>query len=90
MRAGQLEQTVDFYNPEDNNCFFVLSLYLSDNTLIYESDMLAPGERVKNITLYQPLERGIYGNCKLVYNCFALDGETPLNGSNVVLEINSQ
>lgn len=65
MRAGQLEQTVDFYNPEDNNCFFVLSLYLSDNTLLYKSDMLSPGERVTDITLSVPLERGIYRNCKL-------------------------
>ena len=34
MRAGQLNQTVDFYNPNENNCYFVISLYLSDDTLI--------------------------------------------------------
>ena len=90
LKAGQLEQTVDFYNPKDNNCFFVLSLYLSDGTLIYKSDMLAPSEHITDITLSQELQRGLYRNCRLVYNCYSLDGKTPLNGSNVVIEINSQ
>ena len=90
MRSGQLNQTVDFYNPKENNCYFVISLYLSDDTLIYKSDMIAPAEHIKEITLLQELKRGIYRNCRLVYNCYSLDNKTQLNGSNVVLEINAQ
>lgn len=90
MRAGQLEQTVDFYNPQENNCYFVITLCLSDDTEIYKSDMLAPGEHITAITLSQELQRGLYRNCRMIYNCYALDGKTKLNGSNVVLEINSQ
>lgn len=90
MRAGELKQTVDFYNPKENNCYFVISLYLSDDTLIYKSDMIAPAEQIKEITLLQELKRGIYRNCRLVYNCYSLDNKTQLNGSNVVLEINAQ
>ena len=90
MRAGELKQKVNFYNPKENNCYFVISLYLSDDTLIYKSDMLAPAESIKEITLLQELKRGIYRNCRLVYNCYSLDNKTQLNGSNVVLEINSQ
>lgn len=90
MRAGELKQTVDFYNPQENNCYFVISLYLSDDTLIYKSDMIAPAEYIKEITLLQELKRGIYRNCRLVYNCYSLDNKTQLNGSNVVLEINAQ
>lgn len=90
MRAGELKQTVDFYNPKENNCYFVISLYLSDDTLIYKSDMIAPAEHIKEITLLQELKRGIYRNCRLVYNCYSLDNKTQLNGSNVVLEINAQ
>ncbi len=89
MKAGQLRQTVDFHNPKENNCYFVLSLYLSDNTLIYQSDMIAPSEHITEIELLQELQKGVYRNCRLVYSCFALDGKTKLNGSNVVLEINS-
>lgn len=90
MRAGQLEQIVDFYNPKENSCYFVITLCLSDDTVIYKSGMLAPGEHITAITLSQELQRGLYRNCRMIYNCYALDGKTQLNGSNVVLEINSQ
>ena len=90
MRAGQLEQTVDFYNPKENSGYFVIRLCLLDDTVIYKSGMLAPGEHITTITLSQELQRGLYRNCRMIYNCYALDGKTQLNGSNVVLEINSQ
>ncbi len=90
MRAEQLQQMVDFYNPKENNCYFVISLYLSDDTLIYKSDMIAPGEHITDITLLQELQRGIYRNCRMVYNCYSLDSKKQLNGSDVILEINSK
>ena len=89
MKSGQLQQTVDFYNPEQNACCFVLSLYLSDDTLIYQSDFLAPGEHISEITLNQALQRGVYGKCRLVYECFTLDNKCALNTGEVILEINS-
>lgn len=90
MRAGQLEQTVDFYNPKENSCYFVITICLSDDTVIYKSELLAPSKHITSITLSQELQRGLYRNCRMIYNCYALDGKTQLNGSNVVLEINSQ
>lgn len=89
MRAGQLQQTVDFYNPNEN-CYFVISLYLSDGTLIYKSDMIAPSEYITEITLLQPLQRGIYNKCNMVFDCYALDKTTALNGGSTNIEINSQ
>ena len=89
MKSGQLQQTVDFHNPEQNACYFVLSLYLSDDTLIYQSDFLAPGEHISEITLNQALQRGVYGKCRLVYECFTLDNKCALNTGEVILEINS-
>lgn len=89
MKAGQLQQTVDFYNPEHNACYFVLSLYLSDDTLIYQSGFLAPGEHITEIMLNQALQRGVYGKCRLVYECFTLDNKCALNTGEVILEINS-
>lgn len=90
LQSGRLEQAVDFHNPKENTCYFVLSLYLSDDTLIYQSDYLAPGERITEIKLTQPLQRGIYGKCRLVYECFTLDKKYALNTGEVVLEINSR
>lgn len=89
MKAGQLQQSVDFYNPESNECYFVLSLYLSDDTLIYQSGFIEPGENITEIMLSQTLERGIYGKCRLVYDCYSLNEKCPLNSGEVVLEINS-
>ena len=89
MKSGQLQQTVDFYNPEQNACYFVLSLYLSDDTLIYQSGFLAPGEHISEIMLNQALQRGVYGKCRLVYECFTLGNKCALNTGEVILEINS-
>jgi len=90
FKSGQLNQKVDFYNPESNSCYFIISLYLSDNTLIYKSDYLSPGEHIKEITLNQELKRGLYNNCQLIYNCYTLDNKSTLNSGKVKLEINSQ
>ncbi|MBQ8028147.1 MAG: hypothetical protein IJ262_01930 [Clostridia bacterium] len=90
LKAGQLEQKVDFFNPNNNPCYFVISLYLSDGTLIYKSDFIAPSEHINNIKLTQVLKRGVYGNCRLVYDCYALNNKATLNSGEVKLEINSQ
>lgn len=90
LQHGRIHQTVNFYNPENNNCYFVISLYLSDDTLIYKSDYIAPGEKITSITLLQELEKGIYKNCVLKYECFAIDDNTQLNGTQYKIELNTQ
>lgn len=90
FKAGTNQQTVDFHNPASNDCYFKISLYLSNDFLLYESDLIKPGEQLKEITINQKLEKGIYKNCLLVYQCYSLDGETPLNGSTQNIEINSK
>ena len=90
FKAGTIQQTVDFHNPATNDCYFKISLYLSNDYLLYESDLIKPGEQLKEITINQKLEKGIYKNCLLVYQCYSLDGETPLNGSTQNIEINSK
>lgn len=89
LKPNQLEQTVNFYNPEKNNCLFVISLYLSDDTLIFQSDYIRPGDQLTQITLLTELQQGIYKNCRLVYECFSLDGQTQYNGSQFSIDINT-
>jgi len=89
MKSGQLEQKVDFYNPDENNCLFLITLYLSDDTLIWQSDLIRPSEHITQITLKQKLQRGLYRNCRLVYDCYTLDEKNILNGGQVKIEINS-
>lgn len=89
LKSGQLQQNVDFYNPKDNQCYFVISIYLSDDTLIYKSDYLAPAETITEITLLQTLKKGTYKNCRIVYNCYTLDSKATLNSGDVKIEISS-
>lgn len=89
MEPNQTEQTVHFYNPEKNNCLFVISLYLSDGTLIFQSKYISPGEQLTDIALLTQLEQGIYKNCCLLYECYSLDGLTQYNGSQFTIEINT-
>lgn len=89
LKSNQLKQKVDFYNPAKNNCYFRITLYLSDDTLIWQSGLIKPSEHITEITLNQKLQRGLYSNCRLVYDCYTLDEKSPLNGGQVKLEINS-
>lgn len=90
MVSGQLNQNVDFYNP-NTNCVFQLSLYLSDDTLLYQSDFLNPSECISEIELSQELKRGTYKNCRLVFDCFTLtETKEPLNSGTVIMEITAR
>lgn len=89
LKSGQLEQKVDFSNPADNPCYFQLSLFLSDDTLIWQSEYIAPSEKITDITLNQELQRGVYRHCRLVYDCYSLKDNAKMNGGDVELEINS-
>lgn len=101
FKTGKTKQGVDFYNPDENTCFFRISLVIKDEpdtangeegnageeTVLWTSDMIEPGEHVKSIKIGKELESGEYAAI-LKYECFSLKDETPLNGSNVELTLN--
>lgn len=101
FKTGKTKQSVDFYNPDENTCFFRISLVIKDETdtangeegnageetVLWTSDMIEPGEHVKSIKLSKELESGEY-TATLKYECFRLQDKTPLNGSNVELTLN--
>ena len=101
FKAGKEKQSVDFYNPDENTCFFRISLVVKDETdtangeegnageetVLWTSDFIEPGEHVKSIKLSKELESGEYAAI-LKYECFSLKDKTPLNGSNVELTLN--
>ena len=101
FKTGKTKQSVDFYNPDENTCFFRISLVIKDEpdtangeegnageeTVLWTSDMIEPGEHVKSIKIGKELESGEYAAI-LKYECFSLKDETPLNGSNVELTLN--
>lgn len=101
FKAGKEKQSVDFYNPDENTCFFRISLVVKDETdtangeegnageetVLWTSDFIEPGEHVKSIKLSKELESGEY-TATLKYECFRLQDKTPLNGSNIELTLN--
>ena len=69
LKAGQTEQSVNLYNPAENECYFVMTLLLPDGTQIWKSKMVEPGKGLYEITLDQPVEAGVYENSSLKYEC---------------------
>ena len=88
LKAGQTEQSVNLYNPAENDCYFVMTLLLPDGTQIWKSKMVEPGKGLYEITLDQPVEAGTYENSTLKYECYRMDEElTALNGSEIRLTL---
>lgn len=84
FKAGSTEQSVNLYNPEQNTCYFKMTILLNDGTTLWESKLIEPGKAIYEITLNQSLSAGEYEDCTLKYECFAMDEEqTPLNGSEI-------
>lgn len=82
LRAGSKEQTLCMPNPPQNCCYFQISLYLEDGTLLWQSDLIEPGETSKPIVLTKPLSKGTYPKAVLRYACYRMDEDlTPLNGA---------
>ncbi len=87
FKAGKKKQSVNFYNPKENTCYFRISLVLKADEaeeVLWTSELIEPGEEVKSIKLDKELESGEYPAI-LKYECFSLKDETLLNGSNVEL-----
>ena len=89
IKADTAEQSVNLHNPEENTCYFKMSIILSDGTIIWEGGLLEPGKAIHDITLSQTLAIGTYEDSMLVYECFAMDeSQTPLNGAEVKFTLN--
>lgn len=88
LKAGKKKQDVRLKNPSQNTCYFVMSLYLEDGTLLWQSELVKPGEESKPIKLIKPLDAGTYSNSILQYSCFAMDENlAPLNGAETKLAL---
>ena len=81
MKAGDTSLKISIGNPKDNKVGFYASFELADGIVLYESELLEPGQGLTEIPLSKTLEKGTY-DAKVVYKCVALDEEhTPLNSA---------
>ena len=88
LKADTKEQSVNLHNPEQNTCYFQMTLLLSDGTQVWKSGLLEPGKGFYDITLEQTLPAGTYEEAVLKYECFSMnEDQTPLNGSEIKLTL---
>ena len=90
MVAYQTNQHIIFENPKANSCLFKIRLYLSNDTLIWESDYIKPNNMIVEEELLISLKRGVYRNCRIYYDCYSLDKLQTYNGAMFEVEINVQ
>lgn len=88
LKAGQKQQDVLLFNPENNTCFFVFEILTEDGKLLYKSGLVEPGKALYKIELSEPLKAGSYP-ATLRYSCYAEGTLAQLNGAdvNITLEV---
>lgn len=80
--ADSKEQALSLPNPEQNMCYFQISLHLEDGTLLWKSELIEPGKTCKPMILTKALSKGTYPNAVLRYSCYRMDEAlSPLNGA---------
>ena len=87
FQAGSTTQEITLHNPQENTCYFEMSLILEDGTIIWTSDLLEPGMAFTEIELNEPLDAGTYSNVTLRYNCYSLKDQSQLNGAEIKVTI---
>lgn len=83
--ADQTTQLVNFYNPESNNCLFLMSLYVGDQ-LYWQSGYVEAGKGYYTIELREEIPAGEYAGALLI-QCFRPSGEA-LNSARVTFDLN--
>lgn len=79
--ANTLEQTVNFYNPKENECLMSIKIVADGHGTIFEKENIQPDYGLYAIRLNQELDAGIY-NANVIMAFTTLDGQTKLNSGN--------
>lgn len=84
IKSDTTSQKVNFYNPQENNCLFLITLYIEDED-VWKSGYIKPGYGYYDITLSKEFKPGEYtGGLKI--RCFKESGEE-LNSAKVTFKV---
>lgn len=87
INSGETKVSANFYNPENNSCYFVISVVLDDTgETIYESKYIKPGQHLYEVELNKALDIGEY-QATLHYSTYSTEDLTPLNGADVPFKL---
>ena len=85
--AGKTKASANFYNPDKNTCYFVISVILDDTgETVYESKYIKPGQHLYEVELTRALKAGSY-KATLHYSTYSSADLTPLNGADVPFDL---
>lgn len=85
--AGKTKASANFYNPDKNTCYFVISVILDDTgETVYESKYIKPGQHLYEVELTRALKAGNY-KATLHYSTYSSTDLTPLNGADVPFDL---
>lgn len=85
--AGETKVSTNFYNPDKNTCYFLITVVLDDTgETIYESKYVKPGQHLYEVELNRALEAGSY-KATLHYSTYSMADLSPLNGADVPFEL---
>lgn len=82
--ANTTAQRVNFYNPEDNSCLFLMTLYVGD-AQYWQSGYVEPGKGYYDIELSESLSAGEY-DAALLVQCYQQSGEA-LNSARIEFDL---
>lgn len=82
--ADQRIQKINLYNPETNSCYFKMTLF-ADDTELWQSKLVKPGDGFYEIVLDKVLQEGTY-DAAVRYQCFKEDG-TELNSAKMQFKL---
>lgn len=79
MDAGVTAMPMSIGNPKENDCLIKISILLEDETVLYQSEFIAPGQGMTEVPLSQSLDAGTYDTIAR-FECFMDNAtHTPLN-----------
>ncbi len=88
--ADSTDAEVDLYNPDNNECYFEISIILPDTgEELYKSKYISPGQHLYSIELNTKLEKGEY-DAVLHYSTYSLEDYSPLNGANIPFTLTAE
>jgi len=73
MKSDSIKQEFEIPNSASNKYAISVFIILGDDTIIYESGFLYPGETIEEIDLYKSLDKGTYQNSILLYKFYTVD-----------------
>jgi hypothetical protein len=84
---GQTLKADAITNPEQNACYFVVTLIMPGGAELYRSSYLAPGQSLGDVEMLVTLAAKTYKDVTARYSCFTMDELKPLKGADITFTL---